>query len=850
MTPSPIAALAAGLRRANVQQAAYPLLVLRVVEGLASWVLFNEVFLVHLRGGSPWAVHAAFLAYFALNLFVGLRYHAGRVTVRLVLLDMCGNLIPVALVIAASGGVASPIALIYLLKMFSYAFIFGPECGVLAIGVGLGSLALVLLAPTIAVDSVLPITVLPPDIERRVTVLVRALVLVIACGGAAHFLLKASSKEAQVRQEMARAREFADRQRTSASVTGALLAVSEAVSRLTRLDDILDKVVEVVPRVLSVDYCSLFLWREDSGVYAGAAAAGLEQDIANQFKAMRLRPDEVPDLEWVRHLGHCAMVSSGTRPAPGAPPVPTVLIAPLLSGGHFFGVMQLARRGGGAAFTQGDLKLADGVAGQTAVALERARLVEESRRLVRAVESTGEAVLLTDAQRRIRFVNPAFLRTFGYAREELIGRDASFLTERLSPEWVRTLTRDLSQQGWRGEAVARRRDGHEFPILLDVSLIRDERDRVVGAVALLEDISEQKLLQEQLGRADRLAASGEIAAGIAHEVNNALVGILAQAELAHTGATVEQLRTALSRVEGQGRRIASIVQALLGFARPQPPRREAVELPGLVNETLALLDHDLRRHRVRVAVEFEPGLSPVWVDAKQIEQVLVNLLTNAIQAMSATGGDLTVRGTADQDRIRLDITDTGPGIAPELRTRIFDPFFTTKSEGSGLGLSVSYGIVRAHDGDLTVRSELGQGTTFTLELPGAPRIAVNGLRTAVVVDDDDQVADALMTMLKLEGLTVERAATGQAALDLLTTRPFDVVLLDVRLPDISGPEVFARLQASHPQVARRVVFVTGGLWRTESRLRVQLPPQPTLSKPCTGAQLREALSALAVADAA
>jgi CheY-like chemotaxis protein len=165
-------------------------------------------------------------------------------------------------------------------------------------------------------------------------------------------------------------------------------------------------------------------------------------------------------------------------------------------------------------------------------------------------------------------------------------------------------------------------------------------------------------------------------------------------------------------------------------------------------------------------------------------------------------------------------------------------------------LSVSYGIVRAHDGDLTVRSQLGHGTTFTLELPRAPRVAVNGLRTALVVDDDDQVAEALMAMLKLEGLTVERAATGAAALDLLTTRPFDAVLLDVRLPDISGPEVFARLQASHPQVARRVVFVTGGLWRTESRLRVQLPPQPILSKPCTGTQLREALSALAVADAA
>jgi PAS domain S-box-containing protein len=852
MTFSPLTRLATGLRRDFVQQTAYALLILRVIEGLAAWVLFNEVFLARTRQ-YPWLVHAAFLAYFGINLFVTLRYQAGRVWLRFVSLDLIGNLTPLALVIAWSGGAESPIIPILVLKMFGYAFIFGPECGVVSIFVGAAILAVASTVRAFGIWASVPISVLAPEVERRINDLVRVAVLAIACGGAVHLLRQASRRETQMRLEMLRTREAAERQRAAANVTGALLAVSEAVSRLTRLDDILAKVVEVVPQVLSADYCSLFFWREDSGVYAGAAATGLEPESASRFKSMRLRPEEVPDLEWVRRLGHCAMVSPGSWHPFGVPEVPTLLIAPLVSGGSFFGVMQLARRRGARPFTQGDLQLADGVAGQTAVALERARLEENSRRLVRAVESTGEAVLITDARRRVRFVNSAFLRTFGYTREELIGCDASILAAGLSREWVNDINYSLTTHGWRGEAVARRRDGSEFPMLLDVSLIRDESERVAGAVAILKDISEQKLLQEQLDRADRLAAAGEMAAGIAHEVNNALVGILVQTELADGDASPDQLRTALRRVDGQGRRIASIVQALLGFARPQVPRREPVELHSLVRETLALLEHDSRRFGIQIAVDCPATLPPVLGDAPQIEQVLVNLFSNAIHAMADTGGTLGIRGSIHQGRVRLDVSDTGPGIPTDQLARIFDPFFTTKADGTGLGLSVSYGIIRAHDGDLTVRSEPGRGATFSVVLPAAYRAAAGSFRTALVVDDEDQVAEALIAMLQTEGLTSQRAATGAEALTLLTSeggRQFDVVLLDVRLPDISGPDVFARVQETAPGIAEKVIFVTGGLWRTESRLRVSLPPQPTLSKPCTGAQLHEALQTLAMRAAA
>jgi CheY-like chemotaxis protein len=193
----------------------------------------------------------------------------------------------------------------------------------------------------------------------------------------------------------------------------------------------------------------------------------------------------------------------------------------------------------------------------------------------------------------------------------------------------------------------------------------------------------------------------------------------------------------------------------------------------------------------------------------------------------------------------MDVEDNGIGIPTEVQPRVFDPFFSTKKTGTGLGLSVSYAIIQAHGGDLTVRSALNVGTTFTLKLPAAARTPVQAPRTVLLVDDDPQVAETLTEMLAREGLTVRRAATGGEALGILATDSFDVIFLDVRLPDISGPDIYTRLAAERPELARRVIFVTGGLWRIESRgLRETLPPQPTLSKPCTAAQIREVLRLL------
>ena len=828
-----------------IDQTAHFIFVFRVVEGLAAWVLFNEVFMPGIA--SAWPVHAAFLVYLAANSMLCLYYRSGRITPIIVVADELINLGTMALVTGCTGGVASPVVLISLFKIAGYALIFGPHAGVIAAAVALVGFAGLGLGEQLGWWSKVALdTFLERGTERTIEFGFRLSVLGMILIGAIWLFDQIARKEREVGSQAKRAEDAAEREHAAATVTQALLAVNDAVSRLTRLDDILNKVVDIAPRVLAVDYCSIFMWSDDSGEYQGAAVSGVESELARQLTSMRLAPAEVPDLERVRRLGHCVVVGPQGTARLVMPQASALLTAPLLSGGGFFGVLQFARRDGREGFTQRDLRIADGIAGQTAVALERARLVEESRRLVRAVESTGEGVLITDRHRHVVFANEAFLRLFGHAREEIMGRDSLTLAIGVPENELAEIERCVLERNWRGETTARRKDGSTFPIALNVSLIRTPDNRIQGSVSIMEDVSAEKLLHEQLQRADRLAAAGELAAGVAHEVNNALAGILGQAELVRDSTDPDALREALALVETQGLRIGEIVQQLLGFARPEPPQRGAVDLRNLVRDTLTLLAHDLGRNRIRSETRFAAALPAVLADGKQIQQVLVNLFTNAMQAMQPRGGGaLSVTVQPGDGTVCLEVQDNGIGIAPEALPRVFDPFFSTKPRGTGLGLSVSYAIVRAHGGDLTVRSERDVGTTFTLTLPATATAECAMPRTALLVDDDPAVAETLSDMLAHEGLTVRRAATGGEALTTLMAEGFDVIFLDVRLPDISGQEVYARLAAERPALARRVVFVTGGLWRIESRgLREKLPPQPTLSKPCTAAQIREVLRLL------
>ena len=814
-------------------RAAAPLLIVRVLEGLTAWVFFNEYFSI---APVRWLVQGAFVAYLVLNLAVALRYRLGSLSLPLLAFDVAVNTLTLGLPIAASGGHMSPLVLLLPLHAINYALVFGIP-PTLAFACAAGAMLIgIEWADRAVLISVVPLHDLVNGSFEHV---VGFAMLEGSLGALAAVWLRTVAGVSGGAPRV-RSLERLEREATPTAVANALLAVSETVSSLTRLDEILEKVAEVAPRSIGMDYCGIALWAEDSGQYVRAVASSLHGGEGTVATGLQLSPEQVPDFEWVRRLGHCAVVPVAESLQVAPNDVPAVLIAPLLSGPQFFGVMEFARRSPSRGFTQRDMTIADGIARQTAVAIERARLVEESRRLVRAVESTEEAVLITDAKRRVIFANVAFMRTLGYSREEIIGRDAVALAGDIG-EPIAEFQETLRRRSWRGETVVHRKDGTAIPILLNASLIRDVDGRVQGAVAILEDISEEKRFQEQMQRADRLAAVGETAAGIAHEINNALAVILGQTANA-ADRHDDGLRDALGQVDAQARRIADIVQGVLGFARPRPPHPLPVDLAALTAKTLELVRHDLARQQVRMDIAVAPDLPPAQADPQQLQQVLLNLFGNAIQAMSGRPDNaLRVEVQAEDDHLIVRVADNGPGIPPETLSRIFDPFFSTKAEGSGLGLSVSYAIARAHGGDLRVASDPGRGAAFTLLLPIAAPVRSEKAERVLLVDDDPDVAEALTTMLVKEGLQVSRAATAGEGMARLEGESWDAIFLDVRLPDLPGPEIYRRLAETRPELAQRVVFVTGGVWRSESRLRQELPAQPILAKPCTQDEVREVL---------
>jgi PAS domain S-box-containing protein len=361
----------------------------------------------------------------------------------------------------------------------------------------------------------------------------------------------------------------------------------------------------------------------------------------------------------------------------------------------------------------------------------REDLIEELRRrdaTIRAFfESASEGIVAVDRDGRISLVNPRGEFMFGYERGELLGQSVEILL----PERSR-----LVHRGHRGDYFARprarsmglglgltgrRKDGTEFPIEVSLSFLPDEAGGI--AMAFVTDIS-QRVAQERHARhVEKLVALGSLAAGIAHEINNPIGILQSRIELmlmdvADQGAS-SQMEADLQALHRQAVRLARIAQGLLSFSRQPSGRRGPVDVNHLLEETLLLIERPMIKQGVKVTRKLAPNLPPVWGDSNSLQQVVLNLLTNARDAV-AGGGEICVETShpvGDPDMVRLRVRDSGPGIEPETLPRIFEPFFTTKSNGTGLGLSISYGIVQEHHGTVDVQSRPHEGTTFILTLP-------------------------------------------------------------------------------------------------------------------------------------
>jgi nitrogen fixation negative regulator NifL len=426
------------------------------------------------------------------------------------------------------------------------------------------------------------------------------------------------------------------------------------------------------------------------------------------------------------------------------------------------------------------------------------------------IENALDLIVVLDADGVIRYASPSVERVLGERPDALVGVNA---LERLHPEDLPIVApiffSGQTTPGFTASAEYRFRhaDG-SWRTLEGVGRNLLDHPSVAGIIVNARDVTERKRaeetqerLRQQLTHSEKLAAMSELLAGVAHELNNPLSVVIGHTALLAHGADGAVAARA-EKISRAAERCGRIVKNFLALARQYPPERTAVDLNQAVRDALEMMAYPLRVDNVKVVAELDPELPMLAADPHQLQQVLVNLTTNAHQAMRGVDGPrrLTVRTGADGVAAQawLEVSDSGPGIPPDVEARLFEPFFTTKpvGQGTGLGLSICQGIVEGHGGAISVDGGLGRGATFRIVLPiGAPAPAagspedegpVVSPRRILVVDDETEVAAVVSEMLHRDGHEVTTAMDGADALARLRERPYDAIVSDIKMPGWTG----------------------------------------------------------------
>ena len=499
------------------------------------------------------------------------------------------------------------------------------------------------------------------------------------------------------------------------------------------------------------------------------------------------------------------------------------------------------------AFDAAELELMERVTNSLSYALEHfdkveaeAKLFEELKVLAHAVDSSPVSVVITDRDGNIEFVNRKFCELTGYGADEARGKNPRILkTGETPPEEYRRLWETItSGRDWRGVLHNRRKDGSTYWESAMISPVYGAEGRIIRFIAVKEDITEKRSLEQQLQQAQKMESLGVLAGGVAHDFNNLLTVIQGHCELMDAALPAgSAARESIAEIRAASDRAAAMTRRLLHFGRRQPMNSQRVDLRVLVWDVVRMLKRLAgENHPVEI---LRPPL-PVWanVDPAMIELLLMNLVLNARDAMPS-GGPITVSlARAPDDAlvpscvrpcpdgyVLLSVTDRGGGIAPENLARVFEPFFTTKGpeRGTGLGLAVVDGIVRQHEGWIRVESEVGRGSTFSVRLPATSAVAAAAAQpdpsplaagrdagSILLVEDDAPLRDVLARSLRADGYDVVEASKGGDAVLKWETRqaPFDLLVTDMTMPGgMTGVELARRFRADVPGL--RVIVISG-----------------------------------------
>lgn len=491
--------------------------------------------------------------------------------------------------------------------------------------------------------------------------------------------------------------------------------------------------------------------------------------------------------------------------------------------------------------------------------ITRQRLAEELYvKLSRAVEQCPVAIVITDAEGRAQYVNPRYTEVSGHSLEECMSSAVRVLRDCHPDEesYERFMKTVRTGEEWQGELSRMGKDGHKIWESVQVSCIRNAAGEITNLLCLREDITQRRRLEEDLRQSQKMESLGTLAGGIAHDFNNILAVINGYAELSSMHPDDPNLfQKGLREIKRATQRAIGLVRQILAFSRKAPVHFAPVDLNQLLRELVALLSETFPRNVV-FKLELSEGLPTLLADQNQLQQVILNLCVNARDAM-AQGGTITlvtglVPGASltqtdavrEKKYVRLEVSDTGCGIPPEVKARIFEPFFTTKkgSEGTGLGLAVVYGIVCSHHGFIEVDSSPGLGSTFRVLLPAEvstaqpvapsePGSFPTGTENLMIVDDEDAIRHILRTALTRKGYSVISASNGLEAIEMLANpaHKIDAVLLDINMPGASGVDVVRAIRSHRPGLP--VLILSGHISAETRNVLEHLGQTDFVSKP-------------------
>ena len=624
-----------------------------------------------------------------------------------------------------------------------------------------------------------------------------------------------------------------------AAQLSALTGISDGLTRMAEPELAFPEILARCLDAAGVPYGALYVTGPDGGFLRAHLGYGEDalDDLHSFFGQLDLLhqviedgvPTVVPSDQTPKATARALLDRTGDKP---------LLVVPIVTRGMRLGALVMewqAER-----FAELDwsafAKTAAAQIGQ-AVALYRSfsRLKASDERYRGLFEAARDAMVLTDETGRVIEANHSGCALTGYSAGEIRGlRVEALLDAPADAQGAEAARRDYTLT---------RHDGARRQVEMSVS-------RTGGGLRLhvLNDVTDERQFRARMVQTEKLAAMGQLLAGVAHELNNPLTVIQGQTMLLGRSTADTAVRQRAEKIGQASDRCTRIVKNFLALARQRPPERCRVAVNGLVTDTIELLAYALRVDNVEVVTDLAADCPLIWADPHQIQQVIVNLLSNANHALRGTQGvrqiRITSRAGPDAGQITLEMVDTGPGIPAEVRARVFEPFFTTKApgEGTGLGLALCLASIESHGGTLTLESEPAQGAHFRIVLPigdstpaadDEPSAAARPAQgiAILVVDDEPEVGETLRDLLTADGHSVDVVNSGAAALEALPHRTYDLVLSDIRMPGLDGRDLYHAVAQRFPALLPSLVFLTGDTLSRDTVEFLQQTGAPCINKP-------------------